>query len=592
MTSISGGSSFRQSTLPPIDPKVTRPASANIPSQAQAGQLTRPSTAIPNKVTSLPPLVTNKSVFATSKQEAVAEKTEATVKRSSLPPVIQASTSRQGSLKKAISNMNSMSPSKGLLPKIPGTVPSNSSPISKETDKIKSFVNKTGIKNGTPKEELREEYEDDFIPLEESSKEYSDDFLPLKEQPTTNQIPNSSSITQQDQSPKSNALQVQFSPFIKNGDIDHQSDSQRLASSLREESHVKTLALPFKSLENRSLDLLSASLDQSFIEHLGKIKEENIPFKPEAGNNGVTRVMRDMVIKADDLDGLKRQAAMGKILDHYKMKTPESHLLGKSATQVLSSSLPDFNEKLTSQSSEPAGALVMGKVKGVTFGAIISEAVEGRKNPAEGQKNNLFHTFCSQIDNRMQELGNLAALDMLIGNSDRLVKTAYNSDNPDHQLREAMVNVGNWMYMTDEGNGVKSPSHLGKIVPIDNSCFDFPYAGEEDTEKNKKSQVDSFLNLMKQPQKIAQHIIDGLDFNLSGEYNLHLKENSEAVFGKGITLERLTENIEKGIRSGIDVIKSSKDDQPFFRELIHSPNTSEQDQLIYATILARAEGLK
>ncbi len=261
--------------------------------------------------------------------------------------------------------------------------------------------------------------------------------------------------------------------------------------------------------------------------------------------------------------------------------------------EALSNSLPDFKTKIEEESSEPVGAIVMAKVKGMTFGEVLSEGVNSRKFPAEKEKKSLFDTFCSQIDRRMQELGHLAALDMLMGNTDRLVKTRYNSEDPEYQLQnDAMINVGNWMYMTEEGSGIKSPSHLGSLVPIDNSCFDYPYIGEEDIEKNKKAQVDSFLNLMIQPQKIAQHIVDGLDFNLSGEYNLNLKENPEKVFGKGVTLKRLMENLEKGLRSGIAAIKSSKGDKEFFGGLVNAPNTSEQDQVIYATISARAEGLK
>ena len=278
--------------------------------------------------------------------------------------------------------------------------------------------------------------------------------------------------------------------------------------------------------------------------------------KPKRGGNGIVAIHRHFVLKADDPDNMRTEYILDKYLDSCSIKVPQSHMLSADQVATLKKYSPRYD-------LEGKDVMVMAKVIGVTFKALI-------ENPKFKKQ------FNANIKERMQDIGRLAAFDMLIGNSDRLVALRI----PDKELRPLpMANIGNWMYTVS-----KNKLDRG-VVAIDNLSFAFP---EDDKPESMKPYVEVFVDHIQNKTKdVADHILVGIGWELQDEK----KKVEDLTFLRSLVLKKFNEDrnspvtyphlqkyVVSGLKQGINDIKANGDNK-ILQDLINTAATIKEHRL-------------
>ncbi|MEI8364952.1 MAG: hypothetical protein WCF65_00910 [Parachlamydiaceae bacterium] len=220
------------------------------------------------------------------------------------------------------------------------------------------------------------------------------------------------------------------------------------------------------------------------------------------GGNGDVQICQNVVFKLHDVGTLRNEVACGGYMGRL-VPVPEARILTNGEFNSLCTKSEHYKGK-----SIPEGyaAMMMGKVKGVTFGELF--LVENQS---------LLQNFNRNAEDNLVHIGCQGFIDALCGITDRLLSVK--SHQKGVPLSPCpMANLGNWMYPTDmSGN-------LGRMVAIDNWSYDVP---RNDSSETLESHVQSFMSLMTDEglEKMTEHLLTGLGYMLCSD-----KERSEKNF--------------------------------------------------------------
>lgn len=284
------------------------------------------------------------------------------------------------------------------------------------------------------------------------------------------------------------------------------------------------------------------------------------------GGTSITRLMPDMVVKVVDKREAKAEVLMNSVAKYLGLETPEVHLLEEQATECLVTNFDDLG-KIKEEHHSFGGdfvadksTLIMSRVRGLTFQEVLS-------------KDEFRNSFVSDISNKMKEFGKMAVKDLLCGNTDRLVRFGTHKEQAyggSKHFGFPVANLANWMYPVEHSMG-KGPA-LGGAVAIDNICADSP-PFKEKMGKDLSPYVDAYIHIMDRPNALANHILQGLNCNLTGD-----PEAREFETTLGIEREVLVGYLEKGIEAAKeDILKIDED--VFFDEMSNISNFPEGEKV-------------
>ena len=198
-------------------------------------------------------------------------------------------------------------------------------------------------------------------------------------------------------SPPSTEKPEQFSPLYRRdfGVVPQQ------AQETPKKTLSNTLILAFPPVDFIK-ELAASELNRNWV----KLKSN----PDEQGGNSIVKLHHRFALKSGDPDTMRTECILDKYLDSCFVKMPQSHMKVPQSHMLDAGQFAVLKNYLQCYDIAGKDVMLMARVKGSTFRSIITD--EDPKFKKQFNKN---------IIKRMQEIGRLAAFDMLIGNSDRLV---------------------------------------------------------------------------------------------------------------------------------------------------------------------------
>lgn len=234
----------------------------------------------------------------------------------------------------------------------------------------------------------------------------------------------------------------------------------------------------------------------------------------------------------------------------------------------------DFDKKIHEQgdltSSELEGAIsthlkksfldIVGKsIQTHDAQLMLMEKVEG-SNLIDFAQTKYQDLTAEEKRDLFQKMGNLAMLDFLIGNTDRLIQTRYDAKTKQYQLEDITANLGNLMidWFPDEGK-------LPQLYAIDNGIKTELIANK--TEKNAYNQfLQKFENLPM--ASLAETMIRSL-VNSFQDISEELSENSKQTLTQTLAkFEPILKDLKNSEEPKIALIKGLEEMLRNFKEVL------------------------
>ena len=333
-----------------------------------------------------------------------------------------------------------------------------------------------------------------------------------------------------------------------------------------------------ENIEHRLLEQLSETpVDNDASQTLsGKLADPNNTFvQPIDGASGVTRIMGDFVLKGyADQDQAEIEWVGTKLMQLSGEDTPDMLLGTQELREQVMAVAPDYKQHdivkntLNPRRLEPNQPLYNTEITPVTdpLHCLIMPRVYGTNLVNIVQEPKLVSSFKENIDVHIREMSRKAYKDILLGNSDRILRMHSTQESPPYlpsfeevEAKGSQMNGGNIMFQTVDGEVLPRSA-----IAIDNYGHSRNHLTTDEGQKKELTVFEYYLNDIQhtaqlppeevfKEQHITSFIVSSLKLGMEDMSYLHDKSPLEISDKEVLSL------VKEGIQDGWNQINESSE---------------------------------